>query len=113
MAVAVALHGACAPLPPPQPILDVGTIAGKWYGNIQFGRGSYELFYVTINSDGSLVAWWGPNTRFGRVVLGEGRPRFTLYIWSGDLLYLGDGQRRLLVLKDDFGTFYAQVMPYE
>ena len=111
--VALTVLGAgCATLPPAQPIPDIAAIAGRWYGQIQFGRGPYELFYLTISPDGSLVAWWGITTRFGRVNLSEGRPRFSLYVWSGDLEYLeGDGQR-MLVLKEDFGGFYAQVTPY-
>jgi hypothetical protein len=111
--LAVLLGSGCAPLPPVQAIADVQTIAGKWVGNIQFGRGPYELFYLTIDPDGSLVAWWGVTTRWGRVNLAERRPRFTLYVWSGDLDYLAGDGRRILILKEDFGAFYAQVTPYE
>jgi len=111
--VGLAIAG-CATLPPPRPIPDVAAIAGQWPGTIQFGRGFSDLFYLTINPDGSLVGVWGPNTRFGRVDLtNAARPRFGLYIWSGDLQYLeGDG-RRMLILREDFGSFYAQVMRRE
>jgi hypothetical protein len=101
--------GGCATLPPPEPIPSMAAIAGQWPGTIQFGRGFNELFYLTVNPDGSIVGVWGPNTRFGRVDLTGARPRFSLYIWSGDLQYLVGGGQRTLVLKDDFDTFYAQV----
>jgi hypothetical protein len=105
------VSGGCATLPPAQPVPDVATIAGKWSGNIQFGRGPYELFYVTINPDGSLVASWGITTRWGKVSVNDGRARFDLYIWSGDLQYLaGDGQR-VLIFRETFESFYAQVTP--
>jgi len=98
-------------LPPQQPITSVSAIAGTWRGNIQFGRGPYELFYLTINPDGSLVASWGISTRWGKVVLEGQRTRFSLYIWSGDLEYFEGGGQRILTLKEDFGGFYAQVTP--
>ena len=107
-----ALLGGCSTFPPAQPVPDVATIAGRWSGTVQFGRGPYELFYLTINPDGSIVAWWGVSTRFGRVILDDRRPRFNLYIWSGDLDYLAGDGRRYLILKEDFLSFYAQVIPY-
>jgi hypothetical protein len=110
--VPLALLGGCATFPPAQPIPDVATVAGRWSGTVQFGRGPYELFYLTINPDGSMVGWWGVSTRFGRVILDERRPRFSLYIWSGDLDYLAGDGRRYLILKEDFLSFYAQVTPY-
>lgn len=100
-------------LPPQRRITSVGAIAGKWRGNIKFGRGPYELFYLTINPDGSLMAWWGVATRWGKVELGGRRARFSLYIWSGDLEYFEGGGQRLLTLKEDFGGFYAQVSPLQ
>jgi hypothetical protein len=112
LALSVGFTG-CASLPPAQPIPAVSTIAGKWSGSVQFGRGPYELFYLTINPDGSLVAWWGATTRWGKVDVSGKRPRFSLYIWSGDLQYSADGRQRLLVLKEDFDSFYAQVRPLE
>ena len=98
-------------LPPQQPIPSVSAIAGKWRGTIQFGRGPYELFYLTINPDGSLVAWWGITTRWGKLDLEGRRTRFSLYIWSGDLEYFVGGGQRILTLKEDFGGFYAQATP--
>jgi len=110
VALGVSVPAACV-LPPQQPIPSVTAIAGKWRGNIQFGRGPYELFYLTINPDGSLVASWGITTRFGKVGLEGRRTRFGLYIWSGDLEYFAGGGQRILTLKEDFGSFYAQVTP--
>ena len=113
VALGVSAPAGCgwALLPPQQPIISVSAIAGKWRGNIQFGRGPYELFYLTINPDGSLVAWWGITTRWGKLDLEGRRTRFSLYIWSGDLEYFVGGGQRILTLKEDFGGFYAQVTP--
>src|SRR5215831_2653610 len=105
--LALGLGGGCATVPPLQTIPDVATIAGEWSGVIQYGRGSYELFYLTINPDGSLIAWWGLYTRYGRVDLSQERPRFTLYTWNGDLEYLAGGGRRVLILRSDFGDLYT------
>ena len=69
----------CASLPPVRPITDIRQIAGRWQGQIKFGRGSYELFYLTINRDGSLIASWDGITRHGKVTL-EGRTRFSFFI---------------------------------
>jgi hypothetical protein len=105
------LLGGCATLPPAAPIPDIPAIAGQWRGNIQFGRGPYDILYVTISPDGGLVASWGSATRWGRVAVADGRARFELYIWSGDLQYLVGPGERIIVMKDDFLTFYAQATP--
>ena len=109
--VLVALLGACATLPPAAPIPDIDAIAGQWRGNIQFGHGPYEILYVTIGRDGALAASWGITTRWGNVTVANGRARFELYLWSGDLEYLVAPGQRMIVMKDDFLTFYAQATP--
>ena len=109
-ALAVLLAG-CTTFPPPAPISEVGVIAGQWRGTIQFGRGPYEFFYLTVNPDGGIVAWWGSTTRWGHVALGGSRARFALYLWSGDLEYFEGAGRRLITLREDFDGFNAQATP--
>jgi hypothetical protein len=109
--VLAALLAGCATLPPAAPIPDIAAIAGQWRGNIQFGHGPYEILYVTINPDGALMASWGITTRWGKVTVASGRARFELYLWSGDLQYLVGPGQRLIIMKDDFLTFYAQAAP--
>ena len=94
-----------------KPITDIRMIQGKWRGQISFTGGPYEIYYLTINPDSSLAASWGITTRHGKVSLEGARTRFTLYIWSGDLQYFAAGDRRVLILKEDFGTFDAQLTP--
>jgi hypothetical protein len=54
---------------------------------------------------------WGSNTRWGTVTVADGRARFAVYIWSGDLQYLEGGGQRMIILRDDFLTFYGQATP--
>ena len=107
------VSGGCAVAtgyPPQRPVPDIATIAGKWSGTIEFGRG-LDLFYLTINPDGSLVASWRINTQFGNVTLSGGKATFQMGIYSGDLQYLEGGGKRMIILREEFGTFYAQVTP--
>lgn len=109
---AVALGPAgCASLPPVRAVSDVNLIAGRWRGQITFSRGPYELFYLTINPDGTLVGSWDGVTRWGKVSLEGTRTRFGMYIWSGTLDYLEGGGERVLLLKEDFGAWDAIVRP--
>jgi hypothetical protein len=101
----------CAALPPARQVTDIDLIAGRWRGQIVFGRGSYQLFYLTINPDGTLIASWDGGTRWGKVMLEGGRARFSLYIWSGNLDYLEGSGDRVILLKEDFSQWDAIVRP--
>ena len=110
--VAAALAPAgCASLPPARSVTDINLIAGRWRGQIAFGRGPYQLFYLTINPDRTLVASWDGGTRWGKVMLEGARTRFTFYIWSGSLDYLEGGGERVILLKEDFSHWDAIVRP--
>lgn len=101
----------CAPLPPARQVTDIGLIEGRWQGQIRFGHGGYQLFYPTIYPDGRLVASWDGVTRYGQVTVGPGPARFSLYIWSGSLDYLEGGGDRVILMKEDFGSWDAIVRP--
>jgi hypothetical protein len=102
----------CAPLPPARPVTDLNLIVGQWRGQITFRGGPYQLFYLTINPDGTLIGSWDGITRWGKVTLeGGGRPRFGMYIWSGSVDYLEGGGERVLLLKEDFSHWDAIVRP--
>ena len=101
----------CASLPPARAVTDVALIAGRWQGQIAFARSSYQLFYLTINPDATLVASWDGVTRYGKVSLEGARTRFTFYIWSGSLDYLEGNGQRVILLKEDFGAWDAIVRP--
>jgi hypothetical protein len=107
------VHGlaGCAPLPPARQVSDIGLIEGRWQGQIKFGVGGYQLFYPTIYSDGRLVAYWDAVTRYGQVTVGPGPTRFSLYIWSGSLDYLEGSGERVILMKEDFGSWDAIVRP--
>jgi hypothetical protein len=101
----------CAPLPPARAVTDIKLLAGRWQGQIAFGRGSYQLFYLTINPDSTLIASWDGVTRWGKVTIEGGRARFNFYIWSGNLDYLEGGGDRVILLKEDFSHWDAIVRP--
>ncbi len=110
--VAAALASAgCAPLPPARQVTDINLLVGRWQGQIAFSRGSYQLFYLTINPDSTLIASWDGVTRWGKVTIEGGRTRFSFYIWSGNLDYLEGAGDRVILLKEDFGHWDAIVRP--
>lgn len=109
--VATLVPAGCAPLPPARQVTDINLIAGRWRGQIVFGRGSYQLFYLTINPDGTLIASWDGGTRWGKVTLEGARTRFSFYIWSGNLDYLEGNGDRVILLKEDFSQWDAIVRP--
>ncbi len=110
VAVAVVPAG-CAPLPPARQVTDINLLVGRWQGQITFSRGPYQLFYLTINPDGTLIASWDGVTRWGKVTLEGARTRFSFYIWSGNLDYLEGGGNRVILLKEDFSHWDAIVRP--
>jgi hypothetical protein len=109
--VAVLAPAGCASLPPARAVTDINLIAGRWRGQFTFRGGPYELFYLTINPDGTLVGSWNGITRWGKVTLEGGRARFGMYIWSGSLDYLEGSGERVLLLKEDFSHWDAIVRP--
>ena|SRR5215467_1217013 len=94
-----------------QAITNINMIEGKWRGQIKFAGGPYEIFYLTVNSDGSIVASWSATTRWGKVMLRGGKARFDLHTSSGDLYYYEEKRGRVLTLRPDFGGWDAQVRP--
>ena len=111
LAAALLTPAGCASLPPARAVNNVALIAGRWQGQIAFARSSYQLFYLTINPDATLVASWDGVTRYGKVSLEGARTRFTFYIWSGSLDYLEGNGERVILLKEDFGAWDAIVRP--
>jgi hypothetical protein len=109
--VALLTPAGCASLPPARAVNNIALIAGRWQGQIAFARSSYQLFYLTINPDATLVASWDGVTRYGKVTLEGARTRFTFYIWSGSLDYLEGNGERVILLKEDFGAWDAIVRP--
>ncbi len=101
----------CASLPPARQVTEMGLVAGRWQGQITFSRGPYQLVYLTINPDGSLVGSWDGVTRYGKVTLEGQRTRFSMYIWSGSLDYLEGNGERVILLKEDFSSWDAIVRP--
>lgn len=94
-----------------KPITDIRMIEGKWRGQIKLSGGPYEIYYLTVNPDATIVATWGANTRWGKVTLSGGKARFSFPTSSGDLYYYEEAQGRVITLRPDFGGWDAQVRP--
>ncbi len=94
-----------------KPITDIRMIEGKWRGQISFTGGPYEIYYLTINPDGTIVAAWGVNTRWGKVTLSGGKARFSFPTESGVLYYYEEKDGRVITMKPNFGGWDVQVRP--
>lgn len=94
-----------------KPITDIHMIEGKWRGQIKFSGGPYEIYYLTVNPDATIVAAWGATTRWGTVTLTGGKARFSFPTSSGDLYYYEEKEGRVITLQPDFGGWDAQVRP--
>ena len=94
-----------------KPITDIRMIEGKWRGQIAFVGGPYEIYYLTINPDATIVASWGANTRWGKVTLTGGKARFGFPTSSGVLYYYEEKDGRVITLQPDFGGWDVQVRP--
>ncbi len=94
-----------------KPITDIRMIEGKWRGQIAFAGGPYEIYYLTINPDATIVAAWGANTRWGKVTLTDGKARFSFPTSSGVLYYYEEKDGRVITLRPDFGGWDVQVRP--
>jgi hypothetical protein len=94
-----------------KPITDIRMIVGKWQGQIKLAGGPYEIYYLTVNPDATIVATWGTNTRWGKVTLDRGTARFSFPTSSGVLYYYEEAQGRVITMKPDFGGWDVQVRP--
>jgi hypothetical protein len=94
-----------------KPITDIRMIQGKWRGQISFRGGPYEIYYLTVNPDATIVAAWGANTGWGKVTLAGGKARFSFPTSSGDLYYYEEKDGRVITMKPDFGGWDVQVRP--
>ena len=94
-----------------KPITDIRMIEGKWRGQIKLARGPYEIYYLTVNPDATIVASWGATTHWGKLTLSGGKVRFSFPTSGGDLYYYEEAQGRVITLRPDFGGWDAQVKP--
>ena len=93
-------------------ITSINMIEGKWRGQIKLAGGPYEIFYLTVNRDGTIVASWGATTEWGTVTLANGKARFTLSNrTSGDLYYYEEKGGRVITMKPHVEGWDAQVRP--
>jgi hypothetical protein len=104
---------ASAPSAPPVPITDVQQIEGKWQGLITLGfNGPQERYYLTVQTDGGLVAQWGMNWQWGKVALSGSGATFEMSdLTNGTLTYYDGPGGRSMVLNANFDSWSANVTP--
>jgi hypothetical protein len=110
--LAIVLFAGCASVPPTR-IASVGQLAGNWQGTITQGfNGPQQLYYLTIQPDGHMVAQWGPNWQWGNVTVKGGAATFEMSdIASGPLNYYDGPKGRSITMEPTFGGWYVQVTP--
>jgi hypothetical protein len=94
-----------------KPITDIRMIEGKWRGQIKLAGGPYEIYYLTVNPDATIVAEWGANTRWGKIILDRGKARFNFPTSGGVLYYYEEAKGRVITMKPDFGGWDVEVRP--
>ena len=113
LVVLVALSLAACASVAPTPVTSVGELAGNWQGTITQGfNGPQQLYYLTIQPDGRMVAQWGPNWQWGKVTVNGGAATFEMSdIASGPLTYYAGPKGRSITMEPTFGGWYVQVTP--
>ncbi len=104
------LAGACASLPPAQPIPSIDSLAGRWYGVADVGR-RFVPWWVTIGPDGRLTVEYADITLWGNVTVRDGKAEYSAGHTSGELTLYGDGYQRVLDMRDTMGTLRVQMRP--
>ena len=106
------LLAGCASVPPTR-VTSVDELAGNWQGTITQGfNGPQQLYYLTIQPDGRMVAQWGPNWQWGKVTVNGGAATFEMSdIASGPLNYYAGPNGRSITMEPTFGGWYVQVRP--
>jgi hypothetical protein len=111
------LVGGCASMKsePPTPITSMSQIEGKWQGTITLGfNGPMELYWLTVQPDGSFEAQYGMNWQWGKMTLTNGAATFDITApgpSSGTVVYYAGPSTRSLSLNPTFGGWSAQVKP--
>jgi hypothetical protein len=111
VALAVSLvAGACASLPPSQPIPSIDSITGRWYGVADLDR-RFIPWWVTISQDGKLTMEYADVTLWGNVTVRDGKAAYSAGTTSGELTLYGDGYQRMLEMRDNMSTLRVQMRP--
>jgi len=109
--LATVLLGGCASAAS-TPITSIQAIAGKWQGTITLGSGSQEFYYLTVHPDGSIVAQWGTNWKWGKITLSGGQGSFELLERvTGTVQYYDQPSGRSLTLTPEFESWIVYVTP--
>lgn len=114
LALGVLVLAGCASAPP-TPITSAGPIAGKWAGTVFIAQ-SQQLFYLTINPDGTFTATWESSMSWGRITgFRDGQALFEMAPppREGTLTLYDTRGKRQLVMENLSGGFSGQVTPEE
>ena len=119
LSIAAAVLTACATLPPPKPVQDLSSIAGRWEGSGRTSAG--RMFAITdmvVKEDGTfeltVPAAANPGPKFKGAVRVVGDKLRAYSDTSGRdstwILLEGDGKRVLRMVNDD-GSSTSEVRP--
>jgi hypothetical protein len=94
----------------PEPLSSIEPLVGKWQGTLDQGKGP-QLFYLTINPDGTLVATWGVNWNNGTITVEKGVASYQMSPppREGTFRYYPSNGKPTLFMDDTFLSFRAVV----
>ena len=94
----------------PVPLSSIEPLVGKWQGTLDQGEGP-QLFYLTINPDGTLVATWGVNWNNGTITVEKGVASYQMSPppREGTFRYYPSNGKPTLFMDDTFLSFHAVV----
>ncbi len=95
---------------PARTLTGIEPLVGTWAGTVDLG-GRLQLFYATINADQALVAAWGLNWSWGRIMIANGQATYQMTpppLEGTMRLYQEDG-KPTLHMDDLFASFHAVV----
>jgi hypothetical protein len=114
LAACLVLVTGCASAPP-TPVTSVDPLVGRWSGTVNTGRQFEDLFYLTVNPDGTIVAQWGQNWSWGKITVASGRATYEMTPppLEGTVRFYQGGGRPTMYLDDLFAEFHAFVRKQE
>ena len=94
----------------PTPLSSIEPLVGQWQGTLDQGEGP-QLFYLTVNPDGTLVATWGVNWNNGTITVEKGVASYQMSPppRGGTFRYYPSNGKPELFMDDTFLSFHAVV----
>ena len=113
MAVTLILVVGCASSPAAT-LTGVEPLVGQWSGTVDLG-GPFQLFYLTVNADRTIVAQWGLSWTWGRITIANGQATYQMTPppLQGTMRLYRENGKLTLYMDDLFASFHAVVTKQE